>query len=180
MKHGIRSIRSRETIPTVNMKLKNAVLLVGCILFAQLAGAIGSIANLSSLETWYAALNKPALNPPNWVFGPVWTTLFLLMGISLYLILRHRRRLLMERRGFKLALALFAAQWILNIAWSFLFFYFQQPLWAFAEIILLLASIVATIIAFYKLYRPAAYLLLPYLFWVCFASWLNLSIWLLN
>ncbi len=162
------------------MKPKHAVLLIGCVVFAELAGAIGSLANIYSLETWYAALDKPGLNPPSWVFGPVWTFLFLLMGISLYLVLRHRRRFLMERPDFKPAMAAFAAQWFLNVLWSFVFFYLRQPLWAFVEILLLTIAIIVTIKAFYRLNRTAAYLLLPYLAWVCFAAWLNFSIWQLN
>lgn len=121
---------------------------------------------------WYAELAKPALNPPNAVFGPVWTALYLLMGVSLYRV---------WRRGFEgNSLYYFAGQLVLNGLWSFLFFALQIPAIAFAELIVLVVAIVLTIRSFYRIDRTAAYLLLPYLAWVLFAGYLNLGIVLLN
>lgn len=150
--------------------------LVISILVCQGAGAIGSLFTTPAISTWYATIQKPSFNPPNWIFAPVWTLLFLLMGISLYLI---------WSRGFrdketKIALVIFSTQLLLNILWSILFFGLQSPLYAFIEIIILWMAILLTIISFYKISKTAAYLLLPYIAWVSFASVLNFSILIIN
>ena len=154
--------------------MKNFLRLIISIVICQLAGFLGSIFNIASIPTWYVSLKKPIFNPPNWVFGPVWTILFLLMGISLYLV---------WSKGFeknKIALYLFIAQFILNILWSALFFGLRLPLAAFIEIILLWLAILATIITFYRISSAAGLILIPYLLWVSFAAVLNFSIWMLN
>ncbi len=163
------------------MKQKDYFLLALCLIIAQLAGLIGSVFNFTSLGPWYDALEKSPLNPPNWVFGPVWTFLFLLMGISLFLIIRNgHKKFIGHSRYLYPALIAFAIQWLLNTGWSFLFFYLRSPFSAFIEIIALTIAIMVTIFYFYKIKKAAGYLLLPYLAWVIFASYLNLSFWLLN
>jgi tryptophan-rich sensory protein len=147
--------------------------LISSIIICQLAGIIGSIFTVSSVSSWYATLNKPFFNPPSWVFGPVWTLLYLLMGISLYLIWNNKKRT-------KKALLIFGIQLILNSLWSILFFGLQSPLLAFIEIIFLWSAILLSIIYFYRISKVAAYLLVPYILWVSFAAILNLSIFILN
>jgi len=158
------------------MKRIKILKLVISILVCQVAGLIGSLFTLSSISTWYAQLEKPTFNPPNWVFAPVWTLLFLLMGISLYLIVSKG----VENKKVKTALSIFVIQLTLNILWSFLFFGLQSLLYAFIEIIILGLAILLTIISFYKISKTAAYLLLPYVLWVSFAAVLNFSILILN
>ncbi|MBN2052570.1 tryptophan-rich sensory protein [Candidatus Woesearchaeota archaeon] len=154
--------------------MKDFIRLIISIIICQLAGFLGGLFNIASIPTWYAALKKPVFNPPNWVFAPVWTFLFLLMGISLYLV---------WKKGFgndKLALYFFIIQFLLNILWSALFFGLRMPLAAFVEIILLWIAILATIITFYKISSAAGIMLIPYLLWVSFAAVLNFSIWMIN
>ncbi len=152
--------------------IRLAVSLVVCLG----AGFIGSFFTSSSIPTWYAGIDKPAFNPPNWVFAPVWTALFILMGISLYLIWDKG----LQSNNVKIAMAVFAIQLILNVLWSVLFFGMKSPFYAFIEIIILWIAILATIILFFSISRPAGYLLVPYILWVSFAALLNFSIWRLN
>ncbi len=154
----------------------NFVRLIVSIIICQLAGIIGSFFTAPNIPTWYAAVNKPWFNPPNWVFAPVWTTLFVLMGISLYLIWEKG----IEKKDVRMAVAVFGIQLLFNIIWSVLFFGFQNPMLAFVEIIILWLSILATIVLFYKLSKPAALMLVPYIAWVTFAAVLNYYIWILN
>lgn len=154
------------------MKPKNIIKLIISIIICQLAGIIGSFFNIKSIPNWYASLTKPSFNPPNWVFAPVWTFLFLLIGISLYLV---------WTKGFtKQALIFFSIQLILNILWSALFFGLRNPFLAFIEIIILWTFILLTIISFYKISETAGILLIPYILWVSFAAVLNFSIYILN
>ncbi len=145
------------------------------IMLALSAGAIGGVLTAKSIPTWYRTLNKPAWNPPNWVFGPVWSALYVLMGVSAWMV--------WERAGVGGTpwwLAIYLTQLGLNLAWSLIFFGMHQPKWAFLEIIALWLSILATIIFFWPISPLAACLLLPYLAWVSFAGVLNASIWRLN
>ena len=151
-------------------------LLVVSIAIPLLAGFIGSIATSGSVSSWYQTINKPSFNPPDWVFGPVWTTLFILMGISLYIVWSKG----LKKKGVKKALSVFGVQLALNILWSFLFFGLKSPLYGLIEIIILWAAILYTIILFYRVSRTAAYLLIPYILWVSFAFVLNLAIFILN
>jgi translocator protein len=145
--------------------------LVGWIALPLLAGAFGS---QFMPGEWYARLEKPDWNPPSWVFGPVWTTLYLLMGVAAWLVWdRHRG-------AARVALALFVVQLVFNAMWSYLFFGLQAPGLAFAEIVLLWLLIVATAVLFWRARRVAGVLLLPYLAWVSFAAVLNFTIWQLN
>lgn len=150
--------------------------LIVSIAVTNLAGLIGSLFTMDSVRTWYTTLQKPGFNPPNWVFGPVWTTLYVLMGISLYLVWSKG----VETAGVKTALTLYGAQLLLNVLWSLIFFRMQQPFLALIEIIVLWAMILLTICAFYQISRPAAYLMIPYIIWVSFAAVLNFSIYWLN
>lgn len=146
------------------------------ILVAQSAGAIGSFFTFSAITDWYIYLNKPIFSPPNWVFGPVWTLLYTLMGISAYLVWR-------KYQFGKKAQAFWHAYWTqlaLNTLWSILFFGFKFTGLAFIEILTMWYFIVRSIQEGKKLSLWSAYLLYPYLAWVTFASILNLSIWLLN
>jgi translocator protein len=149
-------------------------LLIILIIICNLIGAMGAIWT-SSDGNWYRGINKPSFNPPNWIFGPVWTLLFTLMGISLYLIWTSP-----SSKIKMIALALFVIQFLFNVAWSYLFFGINKPLWAFVEILILLGFIIATTIYFLRINKIAGYLLIPYILWVGFASILNYSIWKLN
>jgi len=150
--------------------------LLAAIIICSLAGALGSLFTFSAIPAWYAGLNKPSFSPPNWVFGPVWTTLYILMGISAYLIYQKG----WQKKPVRFALSIFAVQLVLNALWSILFFGLRSPLLGLAGIIPLWLSIAYCI----KLFRPldarAACLLIPYILWVSFATLLNYSIWALN
>lgn len=155
--------------------MKKILRLFGCILLPLSIGAISGIATSSGIDNWFMELNKPFFNPPNYVFGPVWTLLYLLMGISFFLILESPPGD-MKRK----AIMLFSIQLVLNFLWSFLFFKFHLLGLALVEIVLIWISILAMIISFYKINRSAAWLQIPYLLWVSFASVLNGAIWWLN
>lgn len=151
------------------------VSLIGCLILCFVAAAIGSFVTLPAIPGWYAGLVKPDFNPPNWLFGPVWTILYALMAIALWRIvnLGHGR----ERA---LAIAAFAVQLVLNVAWSLVFFGGHAPVGGLIVIILLLAAIIVTIARFGPIDRLAGWLLAPYLIWVGFASVLNLAIVILD
>ena len=148
--------------------------LVGWLVLTFAAGATGAIASVTA-QTFYAQLVQPAWAPPAWLFGPVWTVLYIMIGVSAWLVWRAH-----GLRRARLALTLFVAQLVANALWTWLFFVLHQGALSVLEILLLWALIVATIVAFSRLYRPAAWLLLPYLAWVSFASALTWSIWRLN
>lgn len=157
-------------------KKNNFVLLIFAILVSLTPGIIGSLFTVKSIESWYIYLNKPSFNPPNWLFSPVWTTLYILIGISLFLILKNKDRSI----RYKNALILFSFHLVLNASWSIIFFEIRSLLLAFINIILLCIVVLFCIINFYKIDKKAAYLLIPYLLWISFASYLNLAILLLN
>lgn len=145
------------------------------IIIAQAAGAIGSIFTAPNIPVWYEMLVKPEWNPPSWVFGPVWISLYTLMGIAAYLIWKKR-----GEPGAKIALWVYGIHLILNTLWSIIFFGMRNPGLAFMEILVLLASILLTTWLFKKIDWRAAALMLPYIAWVSFASFLNYTIWQLN
>ena len=145
------------------------------ILICQLAGIMGSFFTTSQITDWYASLQKPSFTPPNWLFGPVWITLFTLMGISLYWIWGKRLE-----RNFRRAIFFFGLQFVLNILWNFFFFGLESPLFGFIEIILLWITIAITIFEFYKLSKKAGLILLPYIIWVSIATALNYYVLVLN
>ena len=139
-------------------------------------GFLSGFATQSSVNDWYLSLNKPSYNPPNWIFGPVWTLLYILMGIAAGIV---------WAKGFyhiwvKTALYNFGFQLLFNALWSVVFFGFKNPFWALLVILFLLALILVTIKWFNVVSRTAAYLLIPYFLWVCFATLLNYRIWELN
>jgi len=146
------------------------------ILIPLLVGGVAGFFTSSGVEGWYAAANKPWFNPPNWIFAPVWTTLYILMGIALYLVWKSDAAQAVKQT----AIILFAVQLTLNFFWSLLFFKLQQPGWALAEIIAMWLMILLTIFAFGKISSTAAWLMVPYICWVSFASVLNYAIWKLN
>jgi tryptophan-rich sensory protein len=150
--------------------------LAGSIIICQLAGLAGSIFTRPAISTWYAGLVKPSFNPPNWVFAPVWITLYILMGISLYLVIRKG----WNSPGVKKASMIFVVQLILNALWSFVFFGLHSPGAGMLVIVILWAAILLSLINFIRVRKIAGYLLLPYLLWVSFAAVLNLWIFLLN
>jgi benzodiazapine receptor len=151
----------------------NIIKLLICIFICEFAGIIGSIFNIKSIPKWYSKIKKPSFNPPSWIFGPVWTILYLLMGISLYLVWNSGKIT-------TLVIIIFSIQLILNMVWSFLFFGIKKPGYAFAEIILLWISIISMMFVFYQISNIAGLIQIPYLMWVTFASVLNFSLWKLN
>lgn len=157
------------------MKKSDITKLVIAILIPLALGAIAGRFTAQAVPDWYASLNRPSFNPPNWIFGPVWTVLYILLGISLYLIWKQIPS--KERNN---ALLIFSLQMFLNFIWSFVFFYFNQIGLALIVIIGLWISIIFMLISFYKLKPSAAYLNLPYLLWVTFASVLNAGYFILN
>lgn len=157
--------------------MRNFVKLVLSLAVCQLAGVIGSVFTSKSVSTWYPTLSKPSFNPPNWLFAPVWTILFILMGISLFLIW-SRSLLAKEKR--KKAMFIFGLQLIFNILWSVMFFGLKSPLLGFITIIILWILILLTIIKFFKISKAAGWLLIPYILWVSFAAILNFSILIIN
>lgn len=155
-------------------QIKDWKILIISILISQLAGVIGTLFSTPAIPIWYATLEKPFFSPPNVVFGPVWITLYTLMGISLFLVWTSKSKK-KER-----ALSYFFVQLGLNTLWSYLFFGLQSPLLGLVGILGLLVAIIVTIREFRKISKNAAYLLYPYLAWVTFATLLNFFIWLLN
>lgn len=160
----------------VSKKKINFRLIIICIILCILAGSSGSLFTIEKIQTWYASLNKPWFTPPNWLFLPVWFTLFTLMGVSLYLVLSKGY----ERKDIRQASAIFTFQFALNILWSLIFFGLESPLFGFIEIIILWISIAATIWKFHGISRKAAYLLIPYICWVSVAAALNFGVLILN
>lgn len=159
-----------------SQRAQDIIKLVVSIVACQLAGLIGSVFTASAIPTWYAALQKPAFTPPNWLFGPAWFTLYVLMGIAAFLIWRQG----LASKEVKLALVIFTIQLILNALWSVAFFGFRSPLAGIVVITLLWVAILFTLIKFFRLSVPAGVLLLPYILWVSFAAVLNIAIWQLN
>jgi translocator protein len=146
------------------------------LLIPLLVGAVAGYFTSKGVSTWYVTLNKPSFNPPNWLFGPVWTTLYVLMGVGLYLVWKKPD----DTIGRNIAITIFFIHLVFNFFWSFIFFAWQKPNFAFVEIVMLWLSIVATIYFFYKVDRTAALIQIPYLCWVSFATVLNFAIWQLN
>ena len=139
--------------------------------------AIGGIVTSSSVSTWYQTLNKPAWNPPAWVFGPVWTVLYFMMGLASWLVWRRRSQNEAQVRS---ALGWYGLQLSLNLGWSVIFFGLQQIGLALIEIVALWSTLLLTTVKFWHIRRAAAGLLLPYLLWTTFATALNAAIWWLN
>lgn len=158
------------------MKLNNSLKFLFSIVICQLAGVIGGIFTSSSVSTWYMELKKPFFNPPNWIFSPVWITLYFLMGLSLFIVWKKG----IKTKKSKVALTIFAIQLFLNILWSLFFFGLRLPLLAFVEILVLWIFILLSVIHFYRISKIASYLLIPYILWVSFAAILNFYLWIFN
>jgi tryptophan-rich sensory protein len=150
--------------------------LVLAVLVCELVGASGALLSADGVAAWYPTLTRPAFTPPGWVFGPVWTTLFALLGVAAWLVWKAG----LDDRGVRVALAVFAAQYVVQVAWSGVFFGLRWPGGGLAVIVVLWLGIVATVAAFARVDRRAALLLVPYLAWVSFAAFLNYRLWQLN
>jgi benzodiazapine receptor len=157
-------------------RLRDIVRLVVSIVVCQVAGGLGAIFTTPAIPTWYASLNKPPFNPPNWVFFPVWTTLYTLMGIAAFLVWRRG----LGERPVRVALGIFGIQLVLNTAWSIIFFGLYSLFGAVIAIIFLWIAILINILTFWRISKVAGALLIPYIMWVSFAAILNISIWMLN
>lgn len=157
----------------MNKITKILVVVVTCLVIGYFSGMV----TRSSITTWYPTLVKPSFNPPNWVFAPVWSMLYIMMGVAAGLVWN---RIDFEKEAVKKALIFFAIQLALNALWSYLFFGLKNPMLAGIEIILLWLMIFETYSKFVKINKIAGYLLIPYLAWVSFATVLNESIWWLN
>ncbi len=156
--------------------MKNLPKLIISIVGCELVGVLGSVFTISSIRSWYSTLTKPSFSPPNWIFGPVWTTLYFLMAIAFFLIWRQN----WKKRNVQTAMKYFLAQLSFNFVWSPIFFGLRSPLIALFVIIALWVLIVLTMKKFYPLSKSAFYLLVPYLSWVSFATVLNAAIVVLN
>jgi tryptophan-rich sensory protein len=155
----------------------NTVLKLGISILACLAaGGIGSIFTFKAIPAWYASLEKPRYTPPDWVFGPVWTTLYILMGLSVFLVWQKG----LDTNGAMLAFVLFWVQLVINVLWSGVFFGMKSKGGGVIVIVLLWLLILATMIASFKVSAWAGALLVPYILWVSIASYLNIGVWLLN
>ncbi len=159
------------------MTLSNIIRLLACIIFCLLIGGLGGAATSGEIGTWYITIKKPDWNPPNWLFAPVWTTLYALIGVALYLVWNDKSVNPVQK---KIAIIAFMIQLFLNFLWSFVFFKWHEIGLALLEIIVLWLAIVINIVLFYKIRKLAAWILLPYLAWVSFASFLTFTIWQLN
>ncbi len=156
-------------------RIKNPLLLTGCLLVTLLTGGISGYFTIQGVNTWYPALHKPFFNPPNTIFGPVWTSLYMLMGISFYLILKQPKSNARNN-----AIGIFTIQLVLNFFWSIIFFNLHFIALALIDIILMWAAIIAMIVLFHCVNRLASLLQLPYIAWVSFATLLNAAILYLN
>lgn len=145
------------------------------ILIAETAGLIGSLFTADSVAGWYIEISKPAWNPPSWIFGPVWVVLYALMGIAAFLVWQQK-----DMFGRKFALWVYGVHLVLNALWSILFFGLKNPGFAFFEIIVLFISILITTVLFWRINLIAGLLMIPYIAWVSFATFLNYTIWHLN
>lgn len=159
------------------MTTKRFLGIILSIIIAETAGLIGSLATFKAIPDWYATLNKPFFNPPNWLFGPVWTILYALMGIAIYLVWEKRHT---DKKQYGKAVSWYILQLILNSLWSIIFFGLKTPWIALVEVIILWYAILQTIVNFKKISGTASQLLYPYIGWVSFAALLNLAIGLLN
>ena len=154
---------------------RQALVLLALLALCLAVGAVGGAVTSTSVGSWYQQLRKPPFNPPNWVFAPVWTTLYIAMAVAAWRVWRER-----GVQGARSALSLFALQLALNLGWSVLFFGFRQIGAALVEILLLLGVIAATALSFRRVDGIAALLLIPYAAWVAFATLLNAALWHLN
>ncbi len=157
------------------MKFKPLAFIISIAITLSI-GALGGWATAQSVKTWYPTLNKPSFNPPNWLFGPVWTSLYILIGIAAYLVWMKRDEIAHVPR----TVAIYFIQLILNLGWSFIFFYLHEIGFALAEILMLLAVIILNAVLFYRINKWAGLIFIPYILWVSFAAFLNYNLFILN
>lgn len=150
--------------------------LIISIFITESVGLIGAVFTSSNINSWYLTLAKPELSPPSWIFAPVWTILYALMGIAAFLVWKNG----LEEKRVRVALGIFGVQLFLNTIWSIIFFGLRNPGLALVDIILLWLAIAWTMVVFHKISKPAGWLLVPYILWVSFAAYLNYLIWVLN
>lgn len=151
--------------------------LAGAIFLCEFIGISAGFLTITAIKNWYVYLNKPGFNPPDWIFGPVWTFLYLLMGIALYYTLKYEFK---TGNAYKHSMALFWVQLALNFLWTIAFFGFHNPALAYVIVIALIGSICFWILRLQKIHKTSAYLQIPYLLWCCFAAVLNYYIVHLN
>ena len=156
------------------MKIKSILKLIISLAIPQLSGTIGSIFTMDSISSWYTTLAKPEFTPPNYVFGPVWITLYFLMGISLYVVW------ISDNLKSRTPLIIFGVQMFLNAIWSIVFFGLESPIFGLLVIVTLWVAIALTILSFWKVSKLASYMLIPYIAWVSIATYLNYGVWVLN
>jgi len=159
----------------MEQKKSNIIKFISSTTLPLVLGAIAGMFTSQSVPEWYSTLNRPSFNPPNWIFGPVWTALYTLMGISLFVIWKQQ-----VSKARNVAISIFFLQLLLNFAWSFIFFYFNKIGLALVEITILWFNIILMMFLFYKIKPMAAYINIPYLLWVSFATVLNASYYFLN
>ncbi|HVP96183.1 MAG TPA: TspO/MBR family protein [Methanoregula sp.] len=167
---------ARTGTPMDTSRSRTALLFIACITLPLIVGFAGSVFTSGSINGWYAGLTKPTFTPPAWVFAPAWTILYILMGSALFLVIQEGTGTPLARQG----LLLFAAQLALNFGWSLVFFGMHAIAAALAVLLLLIILIAATALVFRRISAPAAWLLVPYLAWCCFAATLNAGIWMIN
>lgn len=156
--------------------MKRIGIVIGSVAISLLAGGVGSAFTVINIPGWYEHLQKSPLNPPNWVFGPVWTLLYVLMGIALYFVIVAPGK----KRAKKVAYLAFSTQLLLNVLWSIVFFGMRSPWGGAAVIVCLFLAVTLTAVLFRAFSRPAFWLLVPYVAWICFAAYLNVSVAVLN
>jgi translocator protein len=159
------------------MKLSKTFKLIISLFLPVIIGSVSSMLSMSSTSVWYDVINKPSFTPPDWLFAPAWTGLYILMGFAFYEIWLDKKS---DKPIKRKAVLLFISQLVLNGLWSIIFFGFHQPLFAFIELIILLIVVLLTTYQFYKIFKPTFWLLLPYILWLLYAGALNLGIVLLN
>ncbi len=160
----------------VNEVMKPIAKLIIALAIPVAIGAIAGSFTATSVNGWFTSLIKPDFNPPNWLFAPVWTTLYIMMGFSSFMVWNSKKKGKQKNK----ALGIYMIQLLFNFLWSFIFFYAQEPGWALVDIILMWMLILITILQFGKISSTAAWLLVPYICWVSFAAILNFAIWKLN
>ena len=159
------------------MKINNPIKFIISVLIPVGIGAISGLFTASNVKTWFVTVAKPSFNPPGWLFAPVWTTLYIMMGIAFFLVWKNET---IQKSIKQKAIILFAIQMVLNFLWSFIFFQQHEIGWALVDIILLWIFILLSIFSFAPISKTAAWLLVPYISWVSFATILNFAIWQLN
>ncbi len=161
------------------MRTRSVLIAAAFVIGCELVGLAGSAFTIPAIPTWYASLSKPSFTPPSWLFAPVWTALYALMGMAVYLVWSERKRRKASRAA-RAALCAFLVQLALNFLWSAAFFGARSPAYGMAVIVLLAIAIASCIALFWRVSKPAAYLMVPYLLWTVVAASLNLAVLLMN